>query len=293
MTSNTAAKILGVHPSTVKRQCRQGRLRPERTRGGHLRINASQLADYLHTDHQGHVLRSVGVELTPYLDALRSHFEQNCDDALTMVLFETLLAGKEDDFHIMVEHLFLVYPEDVLVLGPILLRLLRQIEIRYADGELSIADEHRITQSIRDTIVRYHFRIMESFKPNGQQAIIGCAAQDHHDISALLTRSIFSARGFTVRYLGADVPNEEFRREQERWNANIVCISRTLPSGPGEDRNLLRSLISSLDRDRTFDIILGGLWSEWSKSIAQRYPGIRVIRTLKELDGLLVSTESI
>ena len=287
MTSNTASKILGVHPSTVKRQCQRGRLRPERTRGGHLRIHASQLADYLRSDHQEHVLHSVGDELTEYLDALRSHFEQNCDDQLTKVLFEALLEGKDHDFHAMVEHLFLVYPEDVMVLGPILLRQLREIEIRYKKGLLSIADEHRITQTIRDTIIRHHFRMLKSFSPNGRQVVIGCAAGDHHDITALLTRSVFSARGFTVRYLGADVPNEEYRREQERWNACIVCICRTLPSGPGEDRNLLRSLISSLDRDRTFEVFLGGQWSEWANCIADRTDGLQLIDTLKKLDNLL------
>lgn len=287
MTSNTAAKILGVHPSTIKRQCRRGRMHTERTRGGHLRINASQLADYLHEDQEEHVLRLVGSRLTTYLDALRAHFEQNCDDKLTAVLFETLLEGKEHDFHAMVEHLFLVYPEDVLVLGPILLRLLREIETRYMHGEISVADEHRITQSIRDTIVRHHFRMMESFRPNGKQVIIGCAERDHHDITALLTRDVFSARGFTVRYLGADVPNEEFRREQEKWNADIVCISRTLPSGPGEDRNLLRSLISSLDCRRTYDVVLGGQWSEWARCIAGRNKGIRVMDTLMDLDRML------
>ena len=289
MTSNTAAKILGVHPSTIKRQCHRGRLHTDRTRGGHLRINASQLADYLHEDHGDHILHLVGVGLTSYLDALRAHFEQNCDDRLTEILFDTLLEGNERDFHAMVEHLFLVYPEDVLVLGPILLRLLCEIETRYLHGELSIADEHRITQSIRDTIVRHHFHMMESFRPNGKQVIIGCAERDHHDITALLTRDVFSARGYTVRYLGADVPNEEFRREQEKWNADIVCISRTLPSGPGEDRNLLRSLIDSLDRHRTYDVVLGGQWSEWARCIADRNKGIRVIDTLMQLDNALVA----
>ncbi len=287
MTTNTAAKILGVHASTIKRHSSNGRLRAMRTDGGHLRIQPAHLADYLHQNHAEHRLRSVGDELARFMDALRAHFQQNDDDLLTEVLFDTLMEGNDHSFHVMVEHLFEIYPEDVLVLGPILLRLLRIIEKRYAASTLTIADEHRITQIIRDTIIRYHFRATDRFVPNGKQAIVGCAERDTHDISALLTRSIFMLRGYTVRYLGADVPNEEFRREQERWGADIVCISRTLPSGPGEDRNLLRSLISSLDRNRPFDIVLGGLWSDWSRSIADRHDGIQVIHTLKELDDLL------
>jgi len=289
MTSNTAAKILGVHPSTIKRHCSTGRLQNNRTEGGHLRIDADHLADYLHLNHQGHILHSVGDELNDYLEGLRAHFQQNDDDALKVVLFSTLMEGREYSFHAMIDHLFEVYPDDVLVLGPILLHLLRIVEIRYSRSELSIADEHRITQIIRDSIIRYHFNTLEQFEPNGKQVVVGCAERDPHDITALLTRSVFMLRGYTVRYLGADVPNEEFRREQERWNADIVCISRTLPSGPGEDRNLLSSLIVSLHKDRNFEIVLGGLWSDWSRTLAQRHSGFKVIHTLKELDELLIS----
>lgn len=287
MTTVTAAKILGVHASTIKRHCSTGRLLSDRTTGGHLRVQPVQLADYLHDHHSKHPLHCVGDELIDYLDGLRAHFQQNDDDLLTETLFTTLIDGKEEAFHAMVNHLFSIYPEDVLVLGPILLRLLRIIEIRYENSEISIADEHRITQIIRDTIIRYHFRAKANFVPNGKQAIVGCAERDTHDITALLTRSIFMLRGYTVRYLGADVPNEEFRREQKRWNADIVCVSRTLPSGPGEDRNLLRSLISSLDSQRSFQVLLGGAWSEWCRSIAARNDGIQVIHSLKELDTTL------
>jgi len=287
MTTHTVARILGVHDSTVKRLSASGKLVGYRTKGGHLRTDAEQVAAYLWQQEEGHPLHRVREELVGYLRGLQLHFEQNDDDLLIEVLLGCLIVGHEEAFHSMVGHLFTIYPEDVLVLGPILLRLLRMIETRHAKLEMSIADEHRSAQIIRDTIVRYHFAAKAVFRPNGKEAIVGCARADAHDISALLVRSVFMLRGYTVRYLGANVPNEEFTREQERWKADFVCICRTMPSEPGEDQQLLRSLMASLDRKRSYRLILGGDWSAWCEPVAQRHDKIHIVNTLKGLDDLL------
>lgn len=290
MTTNTVARILGVHVSTIKRLCVCGKLSGYRTKGGHFRIDTQQLAAYLSGENGNHPLQCVNEELVGYLSGLRAHFEQNDDDLLTEVLLACLIAGHEDSFHAMVGHLFTIYPEDVLVLGPILLRLLRTVETRHGKLEISIADEHRATQIIRDTIIRYHFAAKAGFRPNGKEAIVGCARADSHDISALLVRSVFMLRGYRVRYLGANVPNQEFTREQKRWNADYVCICRTMPSEPGEDQQLLRSLLASLDRKRTFRIVLGGVWSAWCEPLAARNENINIVQTLKGLDDLLIAS---
>lgn len=291
MTTNTAARIVDVHPTTIKRHCREGRLNPSLTDGGHRRISPSNLAEYLHDHHPQHPLHSVGNELEIFLEGLRAHCEQNDDDMLIDVLFKTILNGCEPSFQCMVDHLFAVYADDVLVYGAILMRLLCELEHRYLAGQVGIADEHRITQAIKDACARHYLEDLKSRTLCGRQALIGCAQGDQHDISALLTRMIFVRRGYSVRFLGANVPHAVFRSEQERWGADVVCVSRTLPSGSEQDMDLIRTLSHHRTDEKAFQLVLRGSWSAWSKSWAARQTNIVVVETMRALDRWLVSHE--
>lgn len=287
MTSRTAALIVDVHPSTIKRHCNNGQLEYDRTGGGHRRISPAQLADFLHGHQPTHILHGVGAELEYFLEGLRSQLQQNDESLLVDVLFKTALAGHERAFHAMIQHLLVVHPRDAVVYGRILLRLLREVEYRYDRTDLTIGEEHRISQIIRDTCTRLYLRCLAEVPTSDRQVIIGCAERDRHDVSALLCRLVFAQHGWRVRYLGADVPNEEFRREQIRWCADLVCISRTLPSGPGEDHNLLQSLLLP-DRDSiSFRVLLGGAWSDWAVAYARRSSDLTFMQSLGEIDRAL------
>ena len=287
MTPLTAARIVNVHPSTIKRHCSEGRLAPQCTSGGHRRITPGDLADYLHHHHRGHILHSTGAILERYLEALLHLIDREEDGKLLDVLFEAVLCGQEASFQSMVDHLFNIYPKEVLVYGTVLLRLLSLVKTQYTAGSIGVADEHRFSQAIKDACARHYLHDIRHMKPCGRQALIGCAQGDHHDISALVTRIIFIRRGYSVRFLGSDVPDHAFREEQERWNADIVCISRTLPAPPIKDQTLLRSLLSKQTQPPSFEVVLGGTWSDWTRSWASRNQNVTLLKSMTALDAWL------
>jgi hypothetical protein len=167
-----------------------------------------------------------------------------------------------------------LFPGQILVYGPILMSLLRHVERDYERQDLTIADEHRISQLIRDACILCYFDLPSPAKSNGQTAIVGCAQRDTHDISALITRIVFKSRGYEVRYLGADVPNEDFAREAKR---------------PGEDRNLIQSLFATAKDGLNYELILGGAWSEWAQSLAKNQDKAHPVSNLYQLVNLVAS----
>ena len=289
MTTKTAAHILQIHPSSVKRFCALGELGSDVTSGGHRRIHAHHLAAFIEKRQDPLFLLGLHSALEQYVDCLRIYFERHDSDELVELLFELAFEGKDDGFFAAVQHLMKLFPGQILVYGPILMSLLRHVERDYERQDLTIADEHRISQLIRDACILCYFDLPSPAKSNGQTAIVGCAQRDTHDISALITRIVFKSRGYEVRYLGADVPNEDFAREAKRWKADVVCISRTLPSGPGEDRNLIQSLFATAKDGLNYELILGGAWSEWAQSLAKNQDKAHPVSNLYQLVNLVAS----
>lgn len=262
---------------------------PACTAGGHRRFTCADLAVYLSNYHRGHVLHSVGPILESYLEAILDLIEREDEHRLLEVLFQSVLCGEEASFQTMVDHLFSVYPEDALVYGSVLLNLLSMVDQHYMSGSIGVADEHRFSQAIKDACARHYLHDIRHMTPCGRMALIGCAQGDHHDISALVTRIIFIRRGYCVRFLGSDVPDRVFREEQERWKPDVVCISRTLPVAPLKDQSVLRALLAGRTEPPDFQVVLGGAWSDWTRSWVTRNPNVSLLKTMQELDSWLDS----
>ena len=92
-----------------------------------------------------------------YVDCLRIYFERHDSDELVELLFELAFEGKDDGFFAAVQHLMKLFPGQILVYGPILMSLLRHVERDYERQDLTIADEHRISQLIRDACILCYF----------------------------------------------------------------------------------------------------------------------------------------
>ena len=88
------------------------------------------------------------------------------------------------------------------------------------------------------------------------QAVLGkfLAAWAFLAIALALTFPIW----LTVNYLGANVPGEEFAAQQQRWGADLVCVSFTPPRGPADAVRLVRSLAQGYDPARPYHLALGG-----------------------------------
>lgn len=268
VTTRQAAEILGVHESSIKRWCSTDNLPYFQTNGGHRRILVNELLRYAHRNEINSPFHLFG-------------------DFAGRVWQGMLDVDKDDDYSLLItlgatwmkqslSHLFL----DLLVhlkndkyrvadLADLLIApIMRQLGDEYMSGSVSIGEEHRVTYAMRDVLVQFSAFLRaenrnrldrsETALNTDKTAVLGCARSQEHELGALLARLILEDQGFSVVYLGLDVPTEEFAKQQVTHAASIVCIALMPPMSESEVNHIAELLDYMYDRRMPYHLIFGG-----------------------------------
>jgi methanogenic corrinoid protein MtbC1 len=145
-------------------------------------------------------------------------------DQLRADLLDRLLAFDTPGAEQIVGEAFALYPvEDVCLelLQPVLV----EIGERWHQGTVSVAAEHYASNLIR----RKLFALLQVYDApgRGRPVVLGCAADEQHEIGLLLVAIFLSRRGRPVVYLGASVPAQDLRAAVERLQPGLVVLSAT------------------------------------------------------------------
>lgn len=90
-------------------------------------------------------------------------------------------------------------------------------------------------------------------------ALIGCSEGCHHEIGGFMARVLLLRAGWSVTYLGANVPHEELAGIQELERAQLMCVTFALPLGPGDLRRCLKVLNALHHPLAPYKLVVGGL----------------------------------
>jgi len=232
LTLYEAADRLGVHYMTAYRYVRTGRL-PAVKVGAEWRVRPSDLSslvrDPLATPHR---------RRGDYYRRLEDRLVAGDEAGAWAVTQNALAAGVEP------EELYLD------VLAPALV----DIGNRWAEGDVTVAEEHRASV----VAGRLVGRLGPLFARRGRKRgtlVIGAPADDQHGLPAALIADLLRGRGFTVLDLGANTPVSSFvdtAVEAERLVA--VGLSATTA---GNDE-VIAATIAALKQAVTAPIVLGG-----------------------------------
>lgn len=100
--------------------------------------------------------------------------------------------------------------------------VLIQIGQGWHDGKVSIADEHFASQFL----LGWLFATFNDLSPVvGPLVVVGCAPNELHQIGSLMLAAILRHRGINVRYLGADLPLEEWINTVAEHRPAVIAIS--------------------------------------------------------------------
>jgi MerR family transcriptional regulator, light-induced transcriptional regulator len=211
MTLQQVADDLGVHYMTVYRYVRQGRL-PATRHGTQWRIRAADLEAYRNTPRERRGAGRTGAD--------REGLERRMlagDSAGVWWLVESHLGGGLDPSGALTE---LIVPA------------LRSIGDLWADGSVSIAEEHRATAVAQRVIGHLGLQFGRRGKDRGTVALTAPAG-DLHTLPVAIVADLLRWRGFDVLELGADTPADEL-------GSAVALESRLLAVGivsttPGQD----------------------------------------------------------
>lgn len=96
--------------------------------------------------------------------------------------------------------------------------------------------------------------------------LIGVVEGDVHDIGKNMVKTVFEVSGFKVHDLGRNVPVESFVNEQQRCNADLICLSAMMTTTmPG-----IKDISTALKKESPHVCIMAG-GAPLTAKIAEQY----------------------
>ena len=132
--------------------------------------------------------------------------------------------------------------------------LLRRVGDEWHAGRITPAEEHLATAAVQRTVIGAIHALPAD--RNAPTLLVATPTGERHDIGALLTAASAAVSGWSVIYLGADLPPEEIARAARMTSASTIALS--IVYSPDRERTLtgLRALRTQLPS--TIDIVCGG-----------------------------------
>jgi len=107
--------------------------------------------------------------------------------------------------------------------------LMREVGVRWHDGTLAIAQEHLVTELLRNLLGS----LMHLFRPSSAATKIVLAAPlgESHDLGILAAAMLTSIAGCEPIFLGANLPAGEIAMAAKRVKASVVLLGITVKTG--------------------------------------------------------------
>jgi MerR family transcriptional regulator, light-induced transcriptional regulator len=194
LTLQEVADLLGVHYMTVYRYVRLGLLEASKV-AGTWQVTPAALAELRD--------RSAAVPASPVRGRRRAPWAERLE--------HRLVAGDARGSWSVIEAALAAGAELDEVYLDIVAPALRTIGLRWAEGTLDVAVEHRASVITGRLLGRLGPRFHRRGRSRGT-VVLGAPAGEHHALPLALLADVVRGRGWDVSDLGADVPPRSFAR---------------------------------------------------------------------------------
>jgi len=142
-------------------------------------------------------------------------------------------------------------------------------------------------------VLKPHIALDESRQGMKGTVLLGVVEGDVHNIGKNIVKMMFEAAGFNVHDLGQDVPVEKFVEEQQKVNADIVCVSALMTTTMAGIKRVIEQL---KETNPSVKIMIGGapvtqeIADEWGAdgygkdASSALDEALRLIATLRKMD---------
>lgn len=131
-------------------------------------------------------------------------------------------------------------------------------------NEISVAQEHLAT-GVSQVVMARLFELATPAPRNGRTIVVACVEGELHDLPARLVADYLDQAGFTVRYLGANVPTDDLLSMIASVRPAAVLLSTTMSFHIGALREAVQRLRAAHPQ---LPILGGGHAFEWSPGLA-------------------------
>lgn len=243
LTTQEAARRLGVGPSTVKRWADRGMLEAVRTVGRHRRFRLEDVER----------IAAEGREPSPVAARVVTGRQGQPEDPDEWI--RVLLAS--EDQHEVASRLLRARGRHgcwwsvVDALGEVL----GEVGRRWASGRLTIAQEHQISASLARGLAW-----ISSTLPTDRtapRALLATAVGDEHSLGLSLIEPVLREAGWRPVWLGRLTPTEEIVRTLETSRIDLVALTAAASAQAASLRAQVETLLEAT-RPREIPLLLGG-----------------------------------
>ncbi len=160
----------------------------------------------------------------------------------------------------------------------VLLAAQRELGRLWQRDEVSIAEEHVVTEITRD-LIRELLRTEARSPTNGHTVVAASVDGDGHDLGIRTLADLFELEGWRTVYVGTDVPRDEIVRAVEIYQAHLVALSGSL----SQHREMIAQTIATIRSqvDRTVKVLVGGRAFDREGELWRRVGADGYARTLR------------
>jgi excisionase family DNA binding protein len=257
LNSKEVASVMGVNVSTIKRWTDSGKLDCYQTIGGHRKFLLSHLKNFL----KEKINQKLKVNIIQYLNKGDKELVQRIDRIdykyLRDYLFQLGLQQGVDSIHDVINSLLIKGEPQYRIYDELILNVLNRIGDLWSNNKLSIADEHTMTETIRNVMYRIHSEISKNNVKIPKKVICMTLTNDEHEIPLVMIQSILDEINIPSTNLGPNIPVPEIESKIQVVNPTHLIIS----SNYVLDTDTFNSEISRLIQfchKKDIEILIGG-----------------------------------
>jgi methanogenic corrinoid protein MtbC1 len=152
-------------------------------------------------------------------------------------------------------------------------------------NQISVGQEHMATAITQYVIALIYPHLAPSALRRGSMVVTGVSGE-LHQIGANLVADAMESNGWTVRFLGTNLPHSSILGAVEESAADVLCISTTIVANLPSAVDLIRDLRSKL-RERMPRIVVGGAAFRLAGHFAAEVGGVEEINDLRQALAML------
>ena len=244
-----AAELTGLTPETLRAwERRHAAVAPQRAANGRRLYDAGaieRLTRLHRLTARGHPIRDLAALDDAALDALLERSRQTGFgglDCLPARMLDAIADYQVDEFDRELSVAIATLPVAVLV-SRVVMPLLREVGMRWADGRLAIAQERLVSSLLRARLLSV---INQHPRERRPRVLFATLPGEPHELGLLGAALHAHDAGAPVLYLGTELPAEELVRVANRLGAGAVALSSIDPGSAPQALVQLRVLDADL-----------------------------------------------
>jgi methanogenic corrinoid protein MtbC1 len=200
-------------------------------------------------------------------------------DLLRTVFLSAILGGKRKNALTIVEGALRDGYSHIDIYVNVFAKALHRVGELWEMNKISVAQEHMATSITQYAIAAIYPRLVPEVADRGTMVVTGVVGE-LHQIGANLVADTMEAKGWTVQFLGSNLPHSSVIAAVEETSADVLCISTTIVANLPSVVELVESIRHKL-RERTPRIVLGGSAFLFTPQFGEELGEAQVVPTLK------------